>query len=666
MSLYQDRQAAIRIYLDSHKTTSDMKELARVPGDGDPSMAWSLQGLDVVDDFDAIAASAFREMLSTLVGAHQSRVRSLHSEITTLREKLRHAENKSTLHAQDGSSTSPVQQSNGTLADTPLVPNNQTLECQPAFQATFAHAVMPALASPEKQVATAHEATLAPQTKPTVPRADSSISDSPDKRKNDDRKETMKRVGAVVAKKQAGRGTHRRQCIPSPPDNRLRRFINGNTFECVTGAIILANTFMMALQAQYAGLDLGHSIRPGTHPRPAKEAWPGADTAFFILDTAFNVLFTIELLLRLYAHTFQSIVSPWMWFDTIIVVLGNVETLTDGGGIGIDPTMMRLVRLVRLVRLLKVFKAMSEFDSLFLLLKSISASIDALIWSLLILFFVQAGSALFLCQMLSADMENNDDDSVRDGLFMYFGTFSRAMMTMFEITLANWVPTCRFLMENIHEAYFLFYLMYRCMFCFAVLKVIAAVFISETNRVLACDVELTLMKAAREKAEFTRKLLAILHDMDDDGNGTVTFSEVEVFLQDPDTPLLLTTVGFDRDDVKKVFMLTQEDGSVNIEKFVANFLELKGQSKTVDLQNMFRVIQEIKDMDTRWTSLLLQIQARLPYVDGATKSIENADPRLQHNDGATKSIENEDHRLPHDDGATESIEDEVRPNIVRI
>merc|ERR1711971_1364495 len=35
--------------------------------------------------------------------------------------------------------------------------------------------------------------------------------------------------------------------------------------------------------------------------------------------------------------------------------------------------------------------------------------------------------------------------------FEYFGTFSRAFFSMFELTFANWAPIGRFLMEDVSE-----------------------------------------------------------------------------------------------------------------------------------------------------------------------------------------------------------------------
>mmetsp|Transcript_54764 Transcript_54764/g.100793 ORF Transcript_54764/g.100793 Transcript_54764/m.100793 type:complete len:704 (-) Transcript_54764:153-2264(-) len=422
--------------------------------------------------------------------------------------------------------------------------------------------------------------------------------------------------------------------------SRVQGFVLSNAFEIVSGGAILLNTIVMCLQAQYDGYNLGHTmIRPTMYTEDAFWTWTGAQDLFNILDIVFNVMFCVELVLRAYTYGTSSFRMAWMWFDTIIVSLGLVDMMMSGG-IGIDPTILRLVRVVRLIRLLKIFKAMSSFDSLFLLVKAITASVQALLWSFLLLLLVQMGTALFLCQVLHGFIEDKDKNmEARDKVFAYFGTFYRAMLTMFEITLANWVPSCRTLVEEVNEMFFLFYLVYRCMFCFAVLKVIAAVFISETNRVLASDAELTLMKVQREKLLYTAQLKSLLSAIDSDHDKTITWPEMQVFLLDQNLSAWLATVGMDRTDFEKLFWLIERDGVCDVDKFLSMIGQLKGGAKTVDLLNLFKVVHKIDKKVDKVFNLKddLQEQAIYNLSEGAP---ERSNSRLSVKVGESASVGN--------------------------
>ena len=46
-------------------------------------------------------------------------------------------------------------------------------------------------------------------------------------------------------------------------------------------------------------------------------------------------------------------------------------------------------------------------------------------------------------------------------VFLYYGTFTRTSLSMFEILFANWAPACRVLVEHVSEWFSLFFLAYR-------------------------------------------------------------------------------------------------------------------------------------------------------------------------------------------------------------
>merc|ERR1719172_428822 len=92
--------------------------------------------------------------------------------------------------------------------------------------------------------------------------------------------------------------------------------------------------------------------------------------------------------------------------------------------------------------------------------------------------------ALLLTQIL---FEYLNDESIslddRRAVFEYFGTFSRAMLSMFEITLANWPPVCRLLSENVSEYFMFFAVCHKLTIGLAVVGVINGVFMQETFKI---------------------------------------------------------------------------------------------------------------------------------------------------------------------------------------
>merc|ERR1712066_1037125 len=75
----------------------------------------------------------------------------------------------------------------------------------------------------------------------------------------------------------------------------------------------------------------------------------------------------------------------------------------------------------------------------------------------------------------------------RQEVYLRFGTFTRTMFTMFELTLANWTPAIRLLSENVSEFFMLFGVFYKLSVGFAVVGVVNGVFMQETFKVAQTD-----------------------------------------------------------------------------------------------------------------------------------------------------------------------------------
>eukprot|EP00747_Dinoflagellata_sp_TGD_P218919 gnl/TRDRNA2_/TRDRNA2_91106_c0_seq1.p1 gnl/TRDRNA2_/TRDRNA2_91106_c0~~gnl/TRDRNA2_/TRDRNA2_91106_c0_seq1.p1 ORF type:complete len:353 (+),score=68.20 gnl/TRDRNA2_/TRDRNA2_91106_c0_seq1:155-1060(+) len=248
-----------------------------------------------------------------------------------------------------------------------------------------------------------------------------------------------------------------------------------------------------------------------------------------------------------------------------------------------------------MARILKIFRSMNAFDSMFLLTRSIQASVGALFWSFTLLFFVQVVIGLFISQVLRSYMESTSDPDLQAKVFMYFGTFTRTMITMFEITLANWVPSCRLLMDNVSEWFGLFYLTYRGMFCFAVLKVISAVFITETHRVATGDDEIAIRAKQRAKGEYLRKLRDVFQELDDSGDGILVWEEFEQLLSDDLLTSWLSTLEIAPADLKKLWTLIDDGhGRVAREEFLASVPRIRGQAREIDVAEVLLMSSRIE------------------------------------------------------------------------
>merc|ERR1711865_369535 len=122
--------------------------------------------------------------------------------------------------------------------------------------------------------------------------------------------------------------------------------VNSSYFEITFALLIIANTFVMVLECQYVGIGLGNELSYPGFVEHKDDLWPGAQSAFDILDYFFGAAFTMEILMKLIALKKGFCRDWWNIFDSVIVFIWLVDRVSrDLVNVPIDFLLLRLVRL---------------------------------------------------------------------------------------------------------------------------------------------------------------------------------------------------------------------------------------------------------------------------------------------------------------------------------
>lgn len=413
--------------------------------------------------------------------------------------------------------------------------------------------------------------------------------------------ETRKAFGRAIAETRDE--TFQAMSVPRQtpePRTPFSRFVHSTYFEVLSGLAILACVCIMIAEVEYASLDSGFLLELDGYYAPAADRQPHAWQSFDVFNLAFNVIFSLELLCRLAAYGPISARSPWIWFDTGCLFFGWLASM---GSLftAVHPMIFRVARFARLARLLKALRAVRSMETLYLLVRSLQASTGALFWSFALLMCAQGLMGIMLCQLLRVYIDDDNlDESVRKELFDYFGNFMNALLTMFEITLANWVTSCRLLYTEVSWTYGLFFIVYRGCFMFAVVRVISAVFLAETARCASNDDALAMHKKQRQKEVYCRKLHAIFSELDSSRDGVLTREEFLPLMSDDVLKTWLATLEIDTQDLDYLFdVLDLGDRKIDIQAFTNGMSRIKGPAKSIDmlkLQTAHKVLGKKLDM----------------------------------------------------------------------
>jgi len=355
-----------------------------------------------------------------------------------------------------------------------------------------------------------------------------------------------------------------------------------DVFFCI---VILLNTILMGFELQYDGLQRGFDLTYPHFDAPARELWPHAETIFLVLDWIFGVVYVIEILVRIAGTKWAFFCDLSNLFDASLVLLWLCE-LTLSHYLYVDAALIRTLRLARVLRLLRLIRTIHGFDALYIMTTAMSGSLVVLFWSFVLLLVVQTTIAPSLTQILAGFFKNTDVPvAQRLEVFEYFGTASRSMFTMFELTLANWTIVGRSLSENVSEYFAIFNVGYKLVIGFAAVGIINAVFIQETFKVASSDDTVMMRQKERDRRLHTKKMKTLFEAADESGDGVIDMEEFRRIFDLPEIRTWLAAQDLQVTDPDVLFKLLDDgDKQLTAEELVRGVDRLKGNTKSVDLE----------------------------------------------------------------------------------
>jgi len=125
--------------------------------------------------------------------------------------------------------------------------------------------------------------------------------------------------------------------------------------------------------------------------------------------------------------------------------------------------------------------------------------------------------------------------------------------------------------------------------------VIAAVFISETNRIVAGDAELALVKSQRAREDYARKLQTMFKVLDKSGDGKISWDEFQVLLSDDVTKAWAAAMEIDTRELQELFTyLDTGDGEVTLDEFMEGIPKMKGNARSTDSVHMLALARRLE------------------------------------------------------------------------
>lgn len=405
---------------------------------------------------------------------------------------------------------------------------------------------------------------------------------------------------------------------------RLKSFVHGPLDVAMAVLVCIHLFFMVALIELEEG-DSRFSLGLSSEPSDASN-W---SEFFQISEYVFFCIYLFDVVIRIYA-------LRWGWcidsfgglmfmniFDALLVVLGAFDLfllpLMFGMQQDSHTRSMRVVKLLRMVRTLRIVKTVAAFRQVRVLIASCMASVGALGWSMVLLFVMQLSFALVICQSLQGFIQDDKADyDARLQLYGLYGSFFRALYTMYEITYSGgWPAVVRPVIEKVSPWYAVPFLLYVALVVFAVIRIVNALFLKETLETTAHDAEIAIENHLHAGSRFSDKLKTLFRAFDSDGDGVLTPQEWESAWTVPYIQHYLHVLDVRIADCRRIFgILDDGDGKITISEFCDGLKRVQGQARAVDmvvLQNATeKVMRECKAIRQALDARQLRFQRKTP------------------------------------------------------
>jgi len=216
--------------------------------------------------------------------------------------------------------------------------------------------------------------------------------------------------------------------------------------------------------------------------------------------------------------------------------------------------------------------------------------------------------ALFLAQILHSFYFDHEPDAdilpeeleTRRKMYEYFGTFTRCMFSMFELTLANWPPVARLLSEEFSEWFMLVCLVHKLTVGLAVVGVMNGVILQETFKVAATDDLIMVRQKKRAASVLQTKMRTLFTALDSNGDGNLDYNEFEIIAGHPEVRHWLASLDIETDDLRSLFILVDVDnnGTISADELIHRVPRLQGPARSLDVLALREALKTGRFVDT--------------------------------------------------------------------
>merc|ERR1719362_2146126 len=320
------------------------------------------------------------------------------------------------------------------------------------------------------------------------------------------------------------------------------------------------------------------------------------NTTLEALDYMCTIIFSVELLLRIYVHRGSFFKPPEHWYAALDVGLVGLS-LVDMAWIVFSPDhqasavnwISRLLRTLRMFRILRLLRMLKFVDQLRVLVLMIAQSFSSLFWLIVLLMatiyiFATVLTAGVAAHLAESGVPHHYLDETR--LKEFYGTLWDSMYTLFKAICGgvSWGEMAQPL-QTVGPIHFLIFLAYISITIFSVLNLVTGVFCDSAIELANLDRAMIVKKRNQQREASAAHLLELLTEIDSNGDGTVSHEEFIASIKREDIQQNIDALQIDLAEAELLFFMLDRDGdgTIDTREFVNGMLRFKGEARSFDI-----------------------------------------------------------------------------------
>lgn len=402
-------------------------------------------------------------------------------------------------------------------------------------------------------------------------------------------------------------------------DMWMKWIIMGNTFELISCFFIVLNAFFLGAQLEFELSNPGEDLTSG----------------YRILNVLFVVIFTLELVLRIYAAQLEFFQPRnanfgWNMFDTLLVLLSITEEVLAAAGSNENLGAVRVFRTLRIVRSFRIIRMFKVFKDLRIMLAGVVYSLRSLVWAGLLLSAIMYLTAVCLGQYASEEIaqktKNPSDGVLSEQVFgelkKYYGSLFQIIYTLFTSICGgvDWADAADPMMKlgGMLGFIFIFYISFAIL---CVLNIITGVFVENANRMTAKDDEMVLLENMEKRKHWFEEVAELFKAADTDSSGRLDGAEFALKMKDYRMQAWLQKIGVQVESysAEGLFALLDFDGDgwLDLDEFAVALQSVHGPARSIDLAKVNKDTRQLRKEMTKLNQMCSQIIDLLGYAQAS-------------------------------------------------